>query len=254
MFVIDRLVPHLSNFLLFTWRLLAIFSCVICRGGNQTEPGPHSWALLRCFLPFCYLAFARPRAVHLELSLFSGFSDRCGEISTTAWWTPTTSQHRGGVTFDVTLNSFHTGFSSHLPNWTLLECDAGEGWYTSSNTKRSCVMPSRLERTAPRHTEDEEEVSTVSGSTLLADGLSLRKLWENEHDELQWHFGIGTKTCWTGPAHLDPQGVFHPTLKSGGKRSGVVVVDHIGITSVILTECSLRIKYWYQKYTNHVSK
>ena len=141
-----------------------------------------------------------------------------------------------------------------LPNWTLLECDAGEGWYTSSNTKRSFVMPSKLERTAPRHTEDEEEVSMVSGGTLLADGLSLRKLWENEHDELQWHFGIGTKTCWTGPAHLDPQVVFHPTLKSGGKRSGVVVIDHIGITSVILTECSLRIKYWYQKYTNHGSK
>lgn len=80
MFVIDRLVPHLSNFLLLTWRLLAIFSCVTCGGGNQTEPGPHSWALLRCFLPFCYLAFARPRAVHLELSLFSGFSDRCGDL------------------------------------------------------------------------------------------------------------------------------------------------------------------------------
>jgi hypothetical protein len=46
-------------------------------------------------------------------------------------------------------------------------------------------MPSKLERTAPRHTEDEEEVSMVSGDTLLADGLSLRKLWENEHDELQ---------------------------------------------------------------------
>ena len=114
MFVIDRLVPHLSNFLLFTWRLLAIFSCVICRGGNQTEPGHISE-------PFWGVSFrsatwpSRDQELCILSCPFLVDSATDAELSTTAWWTPTTSQHRGDVTFDVTLNSFHTGFSSHLP-------------------------------------------------------------------------------------------------------------------------------------------